>query len=74
MATPNLLRLKLIDNFYPNLASCEKTLKCLEYDGWPRKLVLNDFDQLLNPSLTSFHAGINDDETFDLDQFGRTLA
>lgn len=40
-STPNLQRLTIIDNFHPNLASCGKTLKSLEYDGWPRKQTSN---------------------------------
>lgn len=64
-AAPNLQRLTLVDNFYPDLTSCGSTLKTLEYDGWQSKLIdCGDFTD----------SRVAKDETFDLNQLARMVA
>lgn len=44
-----------MDNSYPDLAACAKSLKCLEYDRWPYREIWGGGYPL-------------EDETFDLNQ------
>lgn len=68
-SAPNLKTLQILDNFYPDLSRCRSSLKSLEYDGWPRKLLPSEV-----PRVSDMHVeghtigGDTEDETFDLDR------
>lgn len=70
MAAPSLQRLSIFDNFYPDLSPCGKSLKSLEYDGWPKKSIWRRFTDG-KPGF--YQSKESNDEAFDLNELARMV-